>query len=220
MTSFPTSVWDGDSGNRDSDSGNKQAPDYRDWCRLIEEMKSVQSKILNDILNGIGDTNIIAGLSTNEVGNDAMHRTTLILTDVEMQIIDTGANGAHGSIKLYTFPAKQLKVFSGSISGDVLVGTGGITNTAVLDIGIGVESVSVANEILSNNEQNITTKDDITLTGGSKAFDAIQTTTQNINGTLSIKEIFLNVAVENASCTSDDILTISCEVTLLWSRCN
>lgn len=42
--SYPTSVWDGDSGNRDSDDGQKKAPDHRDWFRIIQEMAAVQTQ--------------------------------------------------------------------------------------------------------------------------------------------------------------------------------
>ena len=44
---FPNSIWDGDSGNRDSDAGALKAPDHRDWGQLIQEMWSVQDYILN-----------------------------------------------------------------------------------------------------------------------------------------------------------------------------
>ena len=44
---FPTLIWDGDSGNRDSDSGNRAAPDLRDWEQVISEIASMQDYTLN-----------------------------------------------------------------------------------------------------------------------------------------------------------------------------
>ena len=42
--SYPTSIWDGDSLNRDSDNSPRKSPDWRDWNRLIEEMMAVQTQ--------------------------------------------------------------------------------------------------------------------------------------------------------------------------------
>ena len=46
-TYFPNTVWDGDSGNRDSDNGNRSAPDLRDWEQVISEIAAMQDYTLN-----------------------------------------------------------------------------------------------------------------------------------------------------------------------------
>ncbi len=42
---YPASVWDGDSGNRDSDDNRQSAPDHRDWDRMIAEMAATQTEL-------------------------------------------------------------------------------------------------------------------------------------------------------------------------------
>lgn len=44
---FPTMIWDGDSGNRDSDVDTKVAPDFRDWRQIVYEVAAVQDYVLN-----------------------------------------------------------------------------------------------------------------------------------------------------------------------------
>lgn len=59
---FPTSIWDGDSRNRDSDRGNLAAPDYRDWVQLISEMIATQDYIINQNID-LGERVIYFGLT-------------------------------------------------------------------------------------------------------------------------------------------------------------
>ncbi len=47
--SYPTSIWDGDSPNRDSDDSPRKTPDWRDWNRLIEEMMATQTQTDDNI---------------------------------------------------------------------------------------------------------------------------------------------------------------------------
>lgn len=42
---YPASVWDGDSGNRDSDDNRFTAPDARDWLRVIAEIAATQTAL-------------------------------------------------------------------------------------------------------------------------------------------------------------------------------
>lgn len=51
---YPSSVWDGDSGNRDSDDNRQSAPDYRDWERSVAEIAAVQTEL--DTEKGYIDT--------------------------------------------------------------------------------------------------------------------------------------------------------------------
>lgn len=45
VPTYPTSVWDGDSGNRDSDDNNQAAPDHRDWTRMVNELAATQTEL-------------------------------------------------------------------------------------------------------------------------------------------------------------------------------
>lgn len=213
--SFPDTVWDGDSASRDNDSGAVSSPTWQDWTRLLEEIQAMQSKTLVDEHAGIGTINTYPGIVGSETGNAALRKTTFVLTDVEMIITDAGAAGAHGTIKLYTFTDGHTDIYTGAIEGDLSAGTGGIANNAVLDIAMGSTTVSVADETLALTEQNISTKDDVTLTGGSKAFSATNLSQVDMDGELAL---YLNVAIENASCNADDILTITGRCVIIWNN--
>lgn len=221
MTSYPNSVWDGDSESRSSDDGVLRAPDLYDWQRMIAEIRATQQKILDDITNGIGDTEIVDGLIVHETGNAAIHRTEFLLQDVVINIVDSGANGGHGYVKLYVHPKAHIIILSGHlIASSITAGAGGIANSANLDIGIGTTQVTVDNAVLATTEQNIAPKDDVTLTGGTSSADSIQTTIQQFDGNSIPIEIFLNIAIEDASISANDTITISGRVTVLWSNCN
>jgi hypothetical protein len=213
--SYPGSIWDGDSGSRDSDDGVNASPTWQDWIRVIEEMQAVQQHLDDLAHDGEGDVNIYPGLSAVELGTSAAHKTIFTFAAMVMDITDAGAAGAHGSIKLYTFTDGHANTTGADMEGTLAAGSGGIANNAVLDIGVGSVTTDTANETLANTEQNITTKDDVTLTGGSKAFAATNLVLVDMDGETAI---YLNVAIENASSTADDTLTINGTFTLLWSN--
>ncbi len=60
---FPLSVWDGDSGNRDSNSGNQSGPDHRDWARAIAEIAATQRVVIenSNIYSNNADEIILIG---------------------------------------------------------------------------------------------------------------------------------------------------------------
>ena len=215
MVSFPNSVWDGDSSSRNSDDGKQSAPDYRDWARLIAELAAVQRHIIGHDHDSIGDVNIYSGLIVDEAGNAALHKSRFTFDDVEIIITDAGAAGAHGKVKLYTFTDGHADILSTYLELNLAAGSGGIANNAALDIGVGTSEVSVANEILSSDEQNILPKIDVTLTGGTKLVEEGSVTPVDLDGET---EIFLNVAIEAASCSANDTLTVSGTFTLIWNN--
>lgn len=59
---FPTTIWDGDSPNRNSDNGTQSAPDHRDWTQLISEIIATQDYILNQNID-LGERTIYFGLT-------------------------------------------------------------------------------------------------------------------------------------------------------------
>ncbi len=215
MTAFPNSVWDGDSDSRDSDQGINASPTWQDWVRMLEEVQSMQTKTLVGDHTTLGTLNIYDGLTGSVAGNDALHKITFVFTDMLMTITDAGVAGAHGSIKLYTFTDGHAAVFVGCLDGTLSAGSGGIANNAALDLAVGSVTVDTGDETLSLTEQNITTKEDVTLTGGSKAFDILNLTPVDMDGELSV---YLNVAIEGASCNADDVLTFNGIFTMTWNN--
>ena len=215
MTSFPSSVWDGDSSSRDSNEGKQSSPDYRDWTRIVAEVSAMQQHILGHDHDRIGNVSIYTGLTVDESGNAALHKSRFVFDNVIIIITDAGAAGAHGKVKLYTFTDDHAEIFSSHLNLNLKAGLGGIANNAVLDIGVGSSEVSTANEILSLTEQDILPKIDVTLTGGTKQVMSGNVTPVDFDDK---DEVFLNVAVENASCSANDTLTVSGTFTIVWSN--
>ena len=169
---FPTSVWDGDSGNRAGSDDRQRAPDHRDWDRLVAEVAAAQTRLYNnergtddDTVDSVGTVATKTGLSVVEKGNGAIHKTILSLSAVALASTDgatAGTDGAWGTQNLYTFPQGHLFILGahmvwelGGITATIGGGTG-FSDTA--DIGVGVGTVAAANSTewgLSTTEEDI-----------------------------------------------------------------
>ena len=57
---FPSLIWDGDSGNRDSDTGSHSSPDHRDWTQMLSEIIAMQDYTLNHDID-LGERSITFG---------------------------------------------------------------------------------------------------------------------------------------------------------------
>ncbi len=233
---FPTSVWDGDSGNRDSDSGNKKSPDYRDWERMLAEVRAAQTRVYNnergaddDTIDSVGTLETVTGLTVVEKGNGAIHKTILTLVDVTQASTDAGANGAQTAKKLYTFPEGQIVILGAHQVyplGKIIATTGGdvgYADDADLSIGVGSATVVVAVD-LTTTEQNICVKADVDLT--SKASDAIESginaTLLPLDGSTTPVPVWLNTSTLNDTDHGAvaDVLTISGTITIVWTMLN
>jgi hypothetical protein len=110
MPSYPTAVWDGDSGNRDSDDGVAKGPDYRDWDRVVAEVAAVQKQLGLGIDAESAAAIGVVGTSVTEVSNrGCVQQVILTLTDVAITITD-GTTKEYGSALVHTFPQGAIKV--------------------------------------------------------------------------------------------------------------
>ncbi len=237
---YPTSVWDGDSGNRDSDDGIQAAPDHRDWDRMISEVAAVQTHIDDNqsgvaypanALHTVGAVTSKTGLSLVEYGDAAIHKTVFTFDTMAMVSTDgstVGTDGAWGAQSLYTFPAGQLIVIGAQVVfpiGELIAVTGGGVGFADdADFGIGVGTVAAANSTefgLSTTEENIIAEIDCDLTSATS--DAIESavngTSAVYDGTASAIIFYLNfrTLADADHGTTADVLTVSGTLTLLWS---
>ncbi len=237
---YPTSVWDGDSGNRDSDDGVQAAPDHRDWDRAIAEIAAVQTQIDNnqagvaypvDALHTVGAVTSKTGLSIVEYGDAAIHKTVFTFATMAMASTDgstPGTDRAWGAQSLYTFPAGQL-LFMGAqivfpLAGLIAVTGGGTGFSTTADFGIGVGTVAAAQSTefgISTTEENIIAEIDCDLTA--KTSDAIESA---VNGTAAVYDgtssaiiFYLNYGtLDDADHgATADVLQVNGTLTLLWS---
>lgn len=165
----------------------------------------------------VGTKVSVDGLEVSEQGIGPVRKTVLTLKDFVLNVTDATTAGAHGSQKLYDFPEGHIKIIGAHAKWDSIVaGSGGIGNSAEIDIGVGTVAASTSDETLSSTEQNIVTKADISLSNGAGSGDAVNTTDLALDGSSTAIDAFLNVAVTAATSDSDDTLTISGIITIHW----
>ncbi len=237
---FPTSVWDGDSGNRDSDNDILRAPDYQDWDRLVAEVSATETRIYNnergiddDAVDSVGTLETVTGLSVVEKGNGAIHKTVITLATVSCVSTDAGANGAQTTKKLYTFPEGQIVILGahavfplGLIESQSPGGTGYADDTD-FSIGVGSATVVVAVD-LTTTEQNICAKMDVdlaivTTNPESNAIESgINAALLPLDGSGTAIPVWLNTStLDNADHgAAADELVISGTITIVWTMLN
>ncbi len=168
IATYPTDIWDGDSGNRDSDSGDQKSPDWRDWERMLAEMRAVQQSNSGydpTTLNSYGAIGAASGLSVAERGNAAVHKTIITMDELAMTMTDgstPGTDAMWGTVPLYTFPEGHIVFLGahlvfplGSVIATVGSGTG-LSDTADLEMGVGTTArANQTNFALAAAERNI-----------------------------------------------------------------
>jgi len=239
---FPTSIWDGDSGNRDSDDNNLKSPDHRDWTRMIAEVAAAQTRVYNnergvddDAVDSVGTVATKTGLSVIEKGNGAIHKTVLTLDSVAMASTDgttPATDGAWGTQDLYTFPQGQIVILGAHQvypSGKIIATTGGGTGfSSTANIGMGVGSVAAANSTefgLSTTEEDIIAEQaGIDLVA--KISDAIESSINAalvpLDGSTTAITAKLNfrTLADGEHGTVADVLTVSGTITIIWTMLN
>jgi hypothetical protein len=191
VAGFPGAIWDGDSGNRDSDDAPQMSPDWRDWNRMVAEVAAAQTRVNNnasgiddDTLDSVGTVATKTGLTVVEKGNGGIHKTILTMTEMSVATTDgstPATDGAWFTQPLYVFPTGRIMLLGQHIQFplgllEAVTGGGtGLSDTADFEIGVG--SVAAANassfDLNAGDEEDIITAIVVALTGGTSA--AIET---------------------------------------------
>ncbi len=232
---FPTSVWDGDSGSRDSDNAIQASPTREDYIRAVEEIAALQTRVYNnergaddDTVDTIGTLATVSGLTAVEKGDAALHKTVFTLVEVEIATVDgvdPTTDGAWGTTLLYTFPEGHIVIEGGhqTYITAALEGSGGIDASA--DLGVGVGTVAAANSTewgLSTTEENIAAEVDVDLTTSTSdaAESSVNAAVVAADGSASALAVYLNVR----GLGDDDhdpgvggVLKVSGTITVVWS---
>jgi len=237
--SYPGSVWDGDSRNRDSDNAPQKAPDWQDWDRAFTEVVATQNRINGNnagidgvALDSVGTLPTKTGLSVLEKGNGAIHKT--VITMDEMSVVSTdgaspAADGAWGTQQLYTFPEGHINVLGKHVvfplAGLEAVDGGGAGFSDTADFEIGVGTVAAAQDtqfdLNGGDEEDVVAAIIAALTA--KTSDAIESsangTAATVDGSTSALEYHLNFRTrDNADHGSTaDALLVSGTFTILWT---
>ena len=238
MASYPTSIWDGTSLNRDPALGQRKTPNADDWQRCVAEVAATQTRINEnaagideDALDSVGTLPVVAGLTVVEKGDGAVHKTILTLDEVAVAITDgttPATDAAWGTKLLYTLPTGRVLLFGSHqvypVGGlEAVTGGGtGLSSTADLEIGVGSAArANGTNFALQTTEENICASADANLVA--KLSDAIETTTSTavaiFDGTTTPLGLHLNVVGlgDDDSGETADVLKVSGTITIVWT---
>ena len=146
-----------------------------------------------------------------------LHKTVLTLASLSVAMTDATTAGAHGSQKVYDFPAGPIHIMGASFDLTTAAGAGGLADNAALVGSLGSVTVGVDNATLTTTEADIIASTAGTLSSGAgtlKKHGSIVTTA--FDGTTTPVEAFLNLAVPDAGSTADDTITVSGRITIYW----
>lgn len=149
---------------------------------------------------GADPTNGSVALVMHRMGPLVMLEFTL--SSLRVATTDSGGSGAIGTHDLGEFLPQRLHFMAAShdlaLAGD---GTG-VTDTAVIDFGVGSTAIDAAAETVTGTDANIVTKQDVTMSGGEGASSGVEDLGVALDGSSSEVSLHLNAAITGA--TSDD----------------
>jgi hypothetical protein len=237
VAGFPTSIWDGDSSNRDSDNAPQMAPDWQDWDRMIAEVAAVQKSNSGydpSAVLSYGAAPVVSGLSVAERGNAAMHKSIVTLASLAFATTDgttPATDGAWGSQLLYTFPQGHIMILGAHllipVAGMVAVTGGGtgLSDTADFEIGIGTTAANNQSAFgLAGvaTDENVITGQVAALVAGSNTplTAAANSTPATYDGSTTAAKLYLNMrTVDDADHgTTADVLTMGATLNILWTN--
>ncbi len=219
VASYPTSVWDGSTGNNwRSDRKDDVAPDLEDWDRISAEMIALQEAAGA----GAETTGAKNGSALSAVESRLpVHRTVLTLAALNVDTIDHTTAGAQGSHKLYDFPAGIIQVL-GCVTDLTIARVGtSIAAAAAVVASVGTAAAAIDNATLTGTEADIIPSTAAPLTAGAGTVKGKSTATEMAagvwDGTSTAKDAYLNFAVPDADHGgTNDALTVSGTVTITW----
>lgn len=171
------------------------------------------------VVAGVGAKNG-AAVAVAESGDAAVHRSVFTLTALSITVTDTDDTpGAHGSHKLYDFPAGVIGRLGCSYNLTTTAGAGGITDTAALVGALGSTATAADNATLTTTEADFIASTAGTLTGGAGVLASHgPANVTALDGHTTAVDLYLNVAVPDADVTASDTLAVSGTITCLWTN--
>jgi hypothetical protein len=156
-----------------------------------------------------------------EYGDGTVHQTVLTLTLTGDNDIDVGDGGKTAGVKVYDFPEGRIAILGATINADTV--TNNVYNASTNDIyyvGVGtVDGTQAANADLTGTEQDIipkTTLDTVSSTDLDLAWHNALSATAQWDGTTTAVDVYVNVAVPDASNTGATTHDIQGTLTITW----
>lgn len=163
------------------------------------------------------------GVTASELGDGAIHKTTLTFTNTPCPLVDEAGVVAYCGLKVYDMPEGNIRFLGASTDIDLTLSAAGVNADWDGDIGIGSVTAS-NNATLSSTEQNIvpTTATPQAASSATTA-DAQSTATEattTLDGTATAVDVYLNLLVDDADhdvTTTPTNLIVNGTLTLVWS---
>ncbi|MFP4004479.1 MAG: hypothetical protein ACLFV8_11935 [Alphaproteobacteria bacterium] len=149
-----------------------------------------------------------------------LNQVEIVLSGNSVTITDSGANGAHGSLTLFTCPLGLVQVFGAYASLTITAGDGGIADAAEVVAAIGTTATATDDASLTGTEADIVASTAMTLSGGTngptKLLSTDSETPAIFDGTSTAVAPKLNFAVPADDASDDDTLSVDGEILITW----
>ena len=202
---YPTSIWDGNTPNRDRSLAQKKSPNWQDWNVLTSELIAVENKL------GVGsreDGSVETGV-TQVSDSSLVQKTVLSLKDISIACAE-GTTKEFGSSLLFTFPKGAIKVlgvvvdlkltstdYSAVEEGDLALGDIAATDRALT--GQDVTWLAATALTFATGESTVQSHGDIV---------AVQ------DGTTTPNPVYLNIAMDNDG--GAGTIVVNGTITITW----
>lgn len=145
------------------------------------------------------------------------NRTKFTLTNWVQTLTDTGANGAHGGIKIYDFPEGLLLINGVVASATVVAGAGGVADGAVVLQALGTAVAATDNATLvGTGEGNILASNSTTLSSGAGTWGTQATGLVLNSGVNTPTDMYLNTVVADADVSAGDEIVYNGTIWVVW----
>jgi hypothetical protein len=182
-------------------------------------------KKFNDLASAVFGNNASQGEVPAAAGgvfateaNGAIHKTEFALNGALVAMVDAGASGSAGSLKIFDLP-EGMTLFLGGSTNLVVSRLGtNITTTAAVVGSLGTVAAA-ADATLTGTEADYIPSAAATLTAGAGTLKGKSLTAGIVvfDGATTAKDVFLNFAIPDAGSTGNDSLVVSGTITLLWA---
>lgn len=156
----------------------------------------------------------LTGVSKVETLGETV-RVKLTLDAKSIAMIDAGAAGSHGSLKLIDLPAGYI-VIPGATTDLTIARVGtALTAASAVVAALGSTATTNANATLTTTEADIVPSTTATLSSGAGTFKGKATAISYQDATASTVSVYLNFATPDAGSTGDDALLVSGTIQIL-----
>lgn len=161
-------------------------------------------------------TSLPTGVSAKVLAGGT-EQVTLTFVNTQIPLIDAGASGAGGGIRIFGFQQGNVKLDNYRVNlTTARLGTN-LTTTAALVASLGTVAAA-ADATLTSTEADIAASTTATLTAGAGTFTKVAAAPVYLDGTGTAKDVYLNFACPDAGSAGNDSVVVNGTITLIYSN--